>query len=154
MHIKFSHPIKKCVGCSEFFVPQKFANHAKNCFFEPKNSCICPFCEIKIPMNNLSEHVLTHPIAECPLCNKDIPQKEAELHMESCYLEKVNDCEESVLGTLFNCPICRQRYSFEKMPEHIIKNHLSLNCVFCYMVMSLEEMRGHVVVCSQKKSNE
>ena len=150
MHITLTHPIKNCVVCSENFVPQKFVEHAKFCFSQPRKSCTCPFCEKEVLMVNLSNHILVHPIALCPLCSQDISQNEAAQHMESCYLEKVNDSEESFLGTLFNCPICKQRYSFERMPQHIIKMHLYLDCVFCYTGLLQDEMVDHLMLCCQK----
>ena len=153
IHIKFSHPIKKCVVCDEHFVPQKFIEHARTCFFGPKQECTCPFCEKELAYTQLGDHIFTHPIAECPLCYKDISFDEAEEHIESCYLEKVNDSEES-FGTVFSCPKCTLRFTFENMPAHIIKKHLSLNCVFCYTVMSRDEMREHIVACCQKHQNE
>ena len=153
MHITLTHPIKNCAVCSENFVPQKFVEHAKLCFFQQKASCTCPFCEKEVLMVNLSDHILVHPIALCPLCSQDISQNEAAQHMESCYLEKVNDSEESFLGTLFNCPICKQRYSFERMPQHIIKMHLYLDCVFCYTGLLQDEMADHILLCCKKNQN-
>ena len=153
MHITLTHPIKNCVVCSENFVPQKFVEHAKSCFFQPQESCTCPFCEKEVLFANLSDHILVHPIAMCPLCSQDISQNEAVQHMESCYLEKVNDSEESLLATLFNCPICKQRYSFERMPQHIIKMHLYLDCVFCYTGLLQDEMVDHLMLCCRKHQN-
>ena len=152
MHIKFSHPIKKCVTCDEHFVPHKFIEHARTCFFKRKPECTCPFCEKELVYSQLSEHIVTHPIAECPLCCKDIVFDEAKGHIESCYLEQVNDSEES-FGTVFSCPKCTLRFTFENMSIHIIQRHLSLNCVFCYIAISQEEMRQHIVLCCQKHQN-
>ena len=150
MHIKFSHPIKTCVVCRESFVPHQFVEHARICFFEPKHECICPYCEKELYFNELNEHLLTHPIAECPLCYKDIAFPEAKQHMESCYFDKVSDSQESFL---YNCHKCKLYFTLECMPDHIIQMHLSLICVFCYKLMSHDEMRQHIIACCQMHQN-
>ena len=153
MHIMCTHPTKKCVACEDEFIPHKFLEHAKVCFFGPKHRYVCPFCECSIAATKLTEHVVSHPISECPLCFSDICYHDAEEHMKSCYLEKVNDSEESFSGSVFNCPLCQHRLSFENMSHHIALKHLTLNCVFCYAAMSHEQMREHVLLCCQQHQN-
>ena len=111
--------------------------------FRNKLTFKCEGCDVKLNVNEMSEHVKTCPEVDvlCE-CEKLIKRKALQIHLKVCKMVHMK----------INCDFCNGA-----MPKHQLQNHLEvcskvkINCKLCQGLILRNQLDRHLQVCSKKK---